>query len=102
MVSFELRAPSLSLGRLLRWKAAPDQVQFLGFWDYGSVAVLHPLPGEDVHAERSGAGVGVRVNITQSVSFRFDYAWQLVDPGLVKTVSSAYSSRAYLGFTMSY
>ena len=102
LVSVELHTPPISFGQFLGWKSARDQVQFLGFWDYGTVRTLHPLPGEDINAERSSAGVGVRVNVAQYLALRFDYAWQLTDPGVIKTASSVYSSRAHVALTLSY
>ncbi len=102
LVSVELHTPPVALGRLCGWKTAQDQLEFLGFWDYGTVRTLHPLPGEDLHAERSSTGVGLRFSLAQWLSLRLDYAWQLTDPGIVKTVSSTYSSRVHVGLTVSY
>ena len=100
-VQVELRAPPFSLGRW-RWKSAPDQLQFLGFWDYGWAETIQPLVGQARTSELSGAGIGLRYTVGRWTSIRFDYGCQLLDPGAASTVSKSYPGRAHLGVMMSY
>ena len=101
-LALELRTPPIGLGRWFHWKSAPDQFQWLTFLDYGTARVLQPLPGEPRTSERCGAGIGVRYTVGRWVSFRCDYAWQLIDPGPIQTVSNTFAGRTHIGLTISY
>lgn len=79
LVSNELRAPSFSPGRWLD-KTAKDEMQILGFWDYGETSNPTLQPGEDPHLLLMSAGVGMRYQVSRFLSVRFDYGWQLTDP----------------------
>ena len=72
-----------------------DQLQFLIFHDWGVTCMSDPLEGEDDHAELQSAGVGLRWQVRENVTVRFDYGWQIDDIGLEE------SSRAHLGVTVS-
>ncbi|MBI2752997.1 MAG: ShlB/FhaC/HecB family hemolysin secretion/activation protein [Betaproteobacteria bacterium] len=52
----------------------------LAFYDFGRVARVNPLPGEQVRDGIASAGVGIRLALQKSFSLRFDLA-QIVDPG---------------------
>jgi len=79
-------------------KQMDDRMQLLCFWDYGTAFVHQPLPGGRCQFNLSGIGAGVRYTLSTRVSLRFDYGWQLIDPGL----NSPCTSRAYLEAIVSY
>ena len=79
LVSNELRFPSFSLGRRFD-KTAKDEMQILGFLDYGETSNRILQPGEDPHLLLMSAGVGMRYQVSRFLSVRFDYGWQLTDP----------------------
>jgi hemolysin activation/secretion protein len=94
----ELRSPPVSLGDTFGFPAFKDQLQFLGFWDYG-VGYNHiPLPGEASEFPLSSVGLGVRYSINTYVSVRFDYGFQLLSTGL----DNDHGSRSDLGIVVSY
>lgn len=76
LISNELRTPSFSPGQWLD-KTAKDELQLLGFFDYGQTSNPKLLPGEDAHVELMSAGVGLRYQISRFLTVRFDYGWQL-------------------------
>lgn len=78
IISNELRAPSFSPGRWLD-KTAKDELQVLGFFDYGETSNRELLKNEDPHVLLKSAGVGLRYQVSRFVSVRFDYGWQLED-----------------------
>jgi hemolysin activation/secretion protein len=73
IVSNELRAPPMrrafgqSIGRL----------QFLGFWDYGSLHTKKAIAGSDGNVDASSIGTGLRYSLRSNVTAKFDYGWQL-------------------------
>jgi hemolysin activation/secretion protein len=73
IMSNELRAPSLrrafgqSIGRL----------QFLGFWDYGSLRPNKAIEGYDGNVDASSIGAGLRYGLRRNITAKFDYGWQL-------------------------
>ena len=79
LVSNELRFPSFSLGRRFD-KTAKDEMQILGFLDYGETSNRILQPDEDPHLLLMSAGVGMRYQVSRFLSVRFDYGWQLTDP----------------------
>jgi len=101
-VSNELRTPPVSLSALFAPKVgqnvANDQLQFLAFWDYGWVRNVHLLSGEDPNVILSSVGPGVRYSISQYVTFKMDYGFQLTDPGL----GDPDSGRGHIALTISY
>jgi hemolysin activation/secretion protein len=115
LFSMELRSPSFSPIHWFDRKSKPekpgvvaaasldkivivDQLQFLCFWDYGIAQTRYPQPGEIRQENLSGVGAGVRYTVNTWLSLRFDYGWQMINPG----VNDPYSSRAYLGAVISY
>ncbi len=98
LISTEIRTPPVSLGALVGIEGARDQLQFLGFYDYGSTYNRILLPGEDPHIQLAGAGPGLRYSISPWFTLRFDYGWQLYDTGL----NTRYNSRAHIGIVLAY
>jgi len=95
LISNELRAPAFSVGKLFD-KTAKDQLQVLGFFDYGQTSNRVLLANEDPHVLLKSAGAGLRYQVSRFLSVRFDYGWQIDDPlpGLGKSrghVSASYS-----------
>ena len=75
-----------------------DQVQVLGFWDYGVSGNKRLLVGEDPHVVMSSVGIGVRIQMKQNLSIRADYGFQLADSGR----GNPDNARAHIGATLSY
>lgn len=98
LVSTEIRTPPVSLGVPLGLEKAVDQLQFLGFFDYGVAENRILLPGEDPHVQLASVGPGVRYAISPWLSVRFDYGWQLYHTGL----NTRYNSRGHLGVIIAY
>lgn len=80
VVNVELRTPSISIGRLAGWDWLTDELQFLGFWDFGLVSSKDPLPGDAASYYLSSLGVGLRYSLAPYVSVRCDVGFPLVDP----------------------
>lgn len=96
--STELRAPPISLGDLAGIAPLHDQLQFLGFWDYGDGSNHTPLAGETNEIPLSSVGVGLRYTINTYLSVRFDYAFQLLRTGF----DNDHGSRSDIGIVLSY
>lgn len=94
----ELRAPAFRVLAHLGLRRLQDQLQFLGFYDYGSARNRHRLSGEAKSTALSGVGAGARYSISGHFSFRADYGWQLRNV----EVKRAYASRFHLGLILSY
>ncbi len=75
--NLEFRSPPISLGQLLGYPEAKDQLQFLGFWDYGIAMNTFLLPGERPDVTLSGVGPGIRYAIDPYINIRFDWGFQL-------------------------
>jgi hemolysin activation/secretion protein len=76
VISNELRAPSFSPGKFMD-KTAKDELQLLGFFDYGQTSNPILLRNEDPHVSLMSAGVGLRYQVSRFLSVRFDFGWQL-------------------------
>jgi hemolysin activation/secretion protein len=96
--STEFRTPPVSIGELFGHPEIHDQLQFLGFWDYGSANNYRLLPGEPYEIPLSSLGGGVRYTINTYLSLRFDYGFQLLSTGL----DNDHGSRSDLGIVVSY
>jgi hemolysin activation/secretion protein len=94
----ELRTPAISLGDLFNFHPLKDQLQFLGFWDYGDGNNHIQLPGEPSEIPLSSVGVGLRYTINTYLSVRYDYAFQLLQTGF----DNDHGSRSDIGVVMSY
>lgn len=79
LLSTELRTPPISPGRWLD-KTAKDELQFLGFIDYGEVSNPELQRREDPHLLLISAGAGFRYSVSRFFTVRFDYGWRLNDP----------------------
>lgn len=88
-----------------------DELRLLVFYDYGWADVFKATaaePGEILNA--SSIGVGLRYRVNKSVTFRFDYGYQLekLDPRRVNAfdLSPRYSSQgdgyAHMGLSLSF
>jgi hemolysin activation/secretion protein len=94
----EVRTPTISFGELGGCAAFKDQLQFLGFWDYGDGSNHNPLPGETNEIPLSSLGVGLRYTINTYLSVRYDYAFQLLRTGF----DNDHGSRSDIGVVLSY
>jgi hemolysin activation/secretion protein len=72
----------VSLGKKLGWARLHDQLQLLGFWDYGEGYNHKPLAGEPSDVPLAAAGLGLRYTIDSNVSIRADYGFQMHKTGL--------------------
>jgi len=90
--------PPVSLGSLFGVAAVKDQLQFLGFVDYGGVWQESPGPTNPNPNDLLGVGPGVRYVINPYVSFRFDYGFQLTSSGF----GNGEHSRGHIGVVISY
>jgi len=99
LLSTELATPPVSLGQLIGLKEATDQLQFLGFVDYGGTS-LHNATPSDVNPNTNllGVGPGVRYNISPYIAVRFDYGFQMIDTGF----DTRHNSRGHIGVVVSY
>jgi len=99
LVSTEVATPPVSLAQLVGCSVVKDQLQFLGFVDYGGTS-LHQATPSDVNPNTNllGVGPGVRYAITPYLSFRFDYGFQMIDTGF----GNGEHSRAHIGVVVSY
>ena len=99
-ISNELRTPAVSLVHLFTKKfAVDDQLQLLGFWDYGEVGNVDLLSAEKAHYRFSSVGPGLRYRFSTHFSLRFDYGWQLQNSGLGPP---GQHSRAHIGVVATY
>jgi len=98
MLSNELRSPAFSIGEMMGMESVEDQLQVLGFWDYGVSENKNLLVGEDPHVVMSSVGVGVRVQMKQNLSVRADYGFQLTDSGR----GNPDNARAHIGATLGF
>ena len=99
LVSTEVATPPVSIAEALGFPKIKDQLQFLGFVDYGGTS-LHTVTPADTNPNTNllGVGPGLRYVITPYVSLRFDYGFQLIDTGF----DNRHNSRAHLGVLVSY
>ncbi len=94
----EVRTPTISFGELGGCSAFKDELQFLGFWDYGDGSNHNPLPGETNEIPLSSVGAGLRYTINTYLSIRYDYAFQLLRTGF----DNDHGSRSDIGVVVSY
>ncbi|MFI5345666.1 MAG: ShlB/FhaC/HecB family hemolysin secretion/activation protein [Elusimicrobiota bacterium] len=97
LVTTEVRSPFVPvLGALNGFKGL-DQCQLYGFVDYGAGGNHTLLPGERVESKLLSVGPGLRYNILDNVSARFDFGWQLKNDA-----EGSLGRRADLGVMISY
>ncbi len=59
------------------WVFGCDELQLLGFYDFGNAYNHTLLPGEDPSVDLQGVGVGLRYQMQPNLTLRTDYGWQL-------------------------
>jgi hemolysin activation/secretion protein len=104
LISTEVATPPVSLFQLFGNQTIKDQLQFLGFVDYGGTS-LHQVTPADVNpnSDLLGVGPGLRYVINPYLSIRFDYGFQITDLGYDDTGFDSHNhSRAHLGVLVSY
>ncbi len=94
----EVRTPTIGVGDLMHYPWLKDQLQFVGFWDYGDGSNHILLPGEPQEIPLSSVGVGLRYTINTYLSIRYDYAFQLLRTGF----DNDHGSRSDIGIVLSY
>lgn len=99
VINNEIRTPPVSLLNLARVHQATDQLQFLGFFDYGSEQLVEPNPSDGPSPNKTlySIGAGLRYTIGLHLSLRFDYGFPLTQKEL-----NEYSSRSHLGVLVSF
>jgi len=99
LASTEVATPPVSLAQLFGCTTIKDQLQFIGFVDYGGTS-LHQATPSDINPNSNllGVGPGLRYAITPYLSLRFDYGFQMIDTGL----GNGEHSRAHVGVVVSY
>jgi hemolysin activation/secretion protein len=99
LLSTELATPPVSIGEALGWTVFKDNLQFLGFVDYGGTS-LHSVTAADVNPQTNllGVGPGLRYVINPYVSVRFDYGFQLIRTDF----GTGEHSRGHVGVVISY
>ncbi|MDB6066613.1 MAG: peptide transporter [Pedosphaera sp.] len=101
IISNELRSPALKLGSLNFAFKNPnldvDYLQFLAFFDYGSLHTLDRVGGDPIDAALSSVGGGLRYTMGKHLVLRFDYGYELSATSL-----SGKHSRAHIGVVGSF
>ena len=99
LISTQIATPPVSIGEALGWGKFKDQLQFLGFVDYGGTT-LHDVTPADVNPQTNllGIGPGLRYVIDPYVSVRFDYGFQMLTTGY----GDGEHSRGHVGVVVSY
>ncbi|MGQ5525196.1 ShlB/FhaC/HecB family hemolysin secretion/activation protein [Chitinimonas sp. PSY-7] len=75
--SLELYTPDLA--KYLKWESG--RLQFLGFFDWGSLSRKQALPGEQTSAKLAGAGIGLRLSVGKMATVKLDLAKARKDGG---------------------
>ena len=95
----ELRTPPGSIFKIFGNQEVDDTFQFLGFFDYGFVGNIDPVPGTpEQTVYLMSIGPGLRYNIDRFVSVRFDWGFQLHQA----PIGSVTGSRAEVSATVAY
>jgi hemolysin activation/secretion protein len=103
VINNELRSPVFRIGNLLNRRGGGDTIQFLVFVDYGSTSLKDPGPGEDSHHDLASVGGGLRYQMSDNVSLRFDYGYQLKEKNLEsQTGFKPEDGRAHIAFYASF
>lgn len=97
IVNNEIRSPSIPLANMLNVPGVTDQLQLLGFFDYGYLHVINAQPGEPPNPTLYSTGVGLRYSLRHNFSVRFDYGFPLTEKGL-----NEHLSRMHLGALLSF
>ncbi len=99
LISTEVATPPVSLLHLFGVQKLNDQLQFIGFVDYGGTS-LHQITPADTNPNTNllGIGPGFRYAISPYLSVRFDYGFQMIPTGF----DTRHASRAHFGIVLSY
>jgi len=97
IINNEIRSPSIPLANILNFPGVTDQLQLLGFFDYGYLHVINAQPGEPANPTLYSTGVGLRYSLRHNFSLRFDYGFPLTEKGL-----NEHNSRMHLGALLSF
>jgi hemolysin activation/secretion protein len=97
IIDNELRTPAFKLGSLFDNLADPDYLQFLAFFDYGSIHTLNRVATDPRDGALSSIGGGVRYTVGRHLSVRFDYGYELSSREL-----SSRTSRVHIGVVASF
>jgi hemolysin activation/secretion protein len=97
----EIRTPPIRLIGRYPKTGLQDQLQFLGFWDYGLAENVDPLESESTTHLHSVGG-GVRYTINRYLAARFDYAYRLRGTDIEGTEGEDTGSRVHVGVVVSY
>ena len=100
LISTEVATPPVSLLQLFGVTAVKDQLQFLGFVDYGGTGLYQNTGGSTLNPSSNllGVGPGVRYAITPYLAVRFDYGFQMINTGY----GNGEHSRGHVGVVISY
>ncbi len=97
IINNEIRSPSIPLSTILNVPGVTDQLQLLGFFDYGHLHVKNPQSGDVENSTLYSTGVGLRYSLRHNFSVRFDYGFPLTEKGL-----NEHLSRMHLGALLSF
>jgi hemolysin activation/secretion protein len=80
--TLELHTPIIRFGNITGQTGYPghvdgDTIEFLGFYDYGAVKSKFQTSADDPLTTLESVGVGLRLNVSHNLAFRFDYGFQL-------------------------
>ena len=75
LIKNEIRSPALAFLKDLKIEVPKEELQFLWFFDYGSVKNVDLLAGESETDLMSG--IGLRYSITPYLTLHADYGRQL-------------------------
>ena len=99
LIGTQIITPPVSLGQAMNWKVFNDQLEFLGFIDYGGTSLANVTPADiNPNTNLLGVGPGIRYVINPYLSFRFDYGFQLLSTGY----GTGEHSRGHVGVVVSY
>lgn len=97
LIKNEIRTPAIAFLKKLNIDVPKEELQFLWFFDYGSVKNVDLLAGEG-GTDLMSTGIGLRYSIAPYLTLRADYGWQL--KALSATTDK--SNRLHAGLVLSY
>lgn len=99
LISTEVATPPVSIGDFIGVPKLHDQLQFLGFVDYGGTSLHHVMPADtNPNTNLLGVGPGLRYVINPYLTLRFDYGFQLITTDF----GTGQHSRGDVGVVISY
>jgi hemolysin activation/secretion protein len=97
LISNELRTPAFKLGSLFDDPVDLDYLQFLAFFDYGSLHTVDRVASDPRDVGLSSFGGGIRYTLGRHLNLRFDYGYELSGVYL-----GSLRSRAHIGVVASF